>query len=152
MTILKDQIIGKKYKLTKKLGKGAFGEIWEALNFQDKQKVAIKFEDVDLRNQQLYLECKIYLWFHSEASVIAQAIPTVKFYGTHAGKNIMIMDLLGPSLESLFQMCKQRFSLKTTLMCALQMLKRVEYIHSRRIIHRDIKPDNFAIGYKKQSH
>lgn len=48
MTIMKDQIIGKKYKLTKKLGKGAFGEIWEALNFQDKQKVAIKFEDVDL--------------------------------------------------------------------------------------------------------
>lgn len=50
MSIQKDQIIGKKYKLIKKLGKGAFGEIWEAVNFTDKQKVAIKFEEVDVRN------------------------------------------------------------------------------------------------------
>ncbi len=95
-------MIGKKYKLTKKLGRGAFGEIWEGINMNDKTKVAIKFEDVDLRNQQLYLECKIYLWFHSEATVMGQAIPQVKYYGTQGGKNIMVMDLLGPSLEALF--------------------------------------------------
>lgn len=62
------------------------------------------------------------------------------------------MDLLGASLETLFNKCDKKFSVKTVLMLADQMIKRVEYIHSRRIIHRDIKPDNFAIGYKKQAH
>ena len=36
MTLQRDQVIGKKYKLTKKLGRGAFGEIWEGINMTDK--------------------------------------------------------------------------------------------------------------------
>lgn len=84
--------------------------------------------------------------------MIAQAIPQVIYYGSEHGKNIMIMDLLGPSLEQLKEKCSNKFSLKTVLMLADQMIRRVEYIHTRRIIHRDIKPDNFAIGYKNQAH
>ena len=83
---------------------------------------------------------------------MAQAIPAVVYYGAQNNKNVMIMDLLGKSLEQLFEQCKKKFSIKTVLMIADQMIKRVEYIHSRRIIHRDIKPDNFAIGVGKQKH
>lgn len=149
---MQGEIVGKNYKVIEKLGSGAFGEIWKAINIKSKKEYAVKFEEISNKHQQLYSECRIYLWFHSEATVLAQAIPQVVYYGVEGKKNMMIMDLLGPSLEDLFSKCNKKFSLKTVLMLGDQMIKRVEYVHSRRIIHRDIKPDNFVIGKDRSKH
>jgi serine/threonine protein kinase len=77
---------------------------------------------------------------------VSDGIPGVKWFGTEGDYNVLVIDLLGPSLEDLFNFCGKRFSLKTTLMIADQMISRLEFMHSRSYIHRDVKPDNFLIG------
>ena len=61
------------------------------------------------------------------------------------------MELLGKSLEDIFQEQKKKFSIKTVSMLAIQMLERIEFIHSKFIIHRDINPDNFVMGLDKKN-
>ena len=73
-------------------------------------------------------------------------IPHVRWYGQEKGYNVLVMDLLGPSLEDLFNFCSRKFTMKTVLMVADQMIARVEYVHTKNFIHRDIKPDNFLMG------
>jgi len=66
--------------------------------------------------------------------------------------NILVMDMLGPSLADLFNYCGKKFTLKTVLMIADQMVQRIEQVHKKHYIHRDIKLDNFLMGLGQDSY
>ncbi|KAH6913147.1 CK1/CK1/CK1-G protein kinase [Coprinopsis sp. MPI-PUGE-AT-0042] len=73
-------------------------------------------------------------------------VPQVHYFGPEGLHNVLVIDLLGPNLEDLFDMCGRKFSIKTVCMAAKQMITRVQSVHEKSLIYRDIKPDNFLIG------
>ena len=77
-------------------------------------------------------------------------IPRVHAYETECEYNTIVFNLLGPSLEDLFNFYDRKFSFKIILMLVDQLLYRLEYIHFKSVIYRDIKPENFLMGVRKQ--
>ncbi|KAL2297890.1 hypothetical protein Nmel_016457, partial [Mimus melanotis] len=137
--------VGNRYRLGRKIGSGSFGDIYLGTDIAAGEEVAIKLECVKTKHPQLHIESKIYKMMQGGVG-----IPTIKWCGAEGDYNVMVMELLGPSLEDLFNFCSRKFSLKTVLLLADQMISRIEYIHSKNFIHRDVKPDNFLMGLGKK--
>ncbi|KAK1093103.1 casein kinase I [Friedmanniomyces endolithicus] len=72
--------------------------------------------------------------------------PMVYWTGQKDDFDIIVLELLGPSLEDLFTYCGHQLSLKTTVMLADQLVARLEAVHSKGLLHRDVKPSNFLLG------
>lgn len=140
------EIVGGVYVIGRKLGSGSFGEIYVATHKETLQEYAVKLESVKTKHPQLLYEAKLIRHLQG-----APGVCNVYFCDTEGEYNVMVMDRLGSSLEDLFNVCNRRFSLSTVLQLAEQMLLRIEYLHSKNFIHRDIKPDNFLVGSGKKS-
>jgi len=132
---------GGKYRMSSKLGSGSFGDVYVGTNARTGKKVAIKVESMRSRHQYLSHEVELYKMLGGFVGA-----PNVHWHGVEGDSNVMVLDLLGPSLEELFNSCSRKFSLKTVLMLADQMLTHLEYVHTKSVLHRDIKPDNFCVG------
>ncbi|XP_050232837.1 casein kinase 1-like protein 2 [Mercurialis annua] len=138
--------VGNKFRLGRKIGSGSFGEIYLGSNIQTNEEVAIKLENIKTKHPQLLYESKLYKILQG-----GTGIPNIRWYGVEGDYNVLVMDLLGPSLEDLFNFCSRKLSLKTVLMLADQMINRVEFVHSKSFLHRDIKPDNFLMGLGRRA-
>lgn len=92
-----DVTIAKTYQVKKKLGAGAFGEIYLAINIKNSDEVAVKCEQVNTKHPQLFYEAKLINFLNNDEA-LDKGIPHTHFCCTEGEFNILVMDLLGPSL------------------------------------------------------
>lgn len=117
--------------------------MYELQDEQTKEHFAVKVERSDVRNPKLELEKRFYRVLQQSQPV---GIPSMLQYKHHETYNLLMMDLLGQSLDDLFVKNNKTFSLKTVLLLADSMIQRLEYLHKNNIVHRDLKPANFVLG------
>jgi serine/threonine protein kinase len=134
--IKENTCIFKKYKPIKKIGKGCFGSIYSVIRIEDKSCFAMKTEKINLKK---ILESEAYYLFNLQGI----GIPKLISFGHTKNYYILIETLLGKSLKEILKNC---ISITDICLIGLQIIDRLEWIHSKDLIYRDIKPDNFLFG------
>jgi serine/threonine protein kinase len=130
-------IIGNKYKIGDILGSGGYGTLFRARNIRTNEEVAVKVEPINNNTKLLKNETKIYQYLNSFCQ---KGIPKVLWYGSDKVNYYMVMELLGSSLKEVNSSIQ---------LIGIQIINRLEFIHSKQLIHRDVKPDNFLFGISK---
>ena len=137
----KNQVIANKYIIQEKIGNGSFGSIYKGTNQRTNEKVAIKTELIEENTKLLKNESVIYQYLKD-----VKSIPNIKWFGKDSSHYFMVIPLLGESLEQYkINKCNSIY-LETIFDIGKQILDLLESIHSKGLIHRDIKPDNFLFG------
>lgn len=141
------QIIFKEFEIKEKLGMGSFSSVYLINDVKSNEKYAIKIGEKNSTSGVLLSKEAIIL-----KKIRVVGFPNFKYFGTQNEYNMLIMELLGQSLEKKFEIRNKIFSLKTACMLGIQMIDRIEYLHYNKLLHGDIKPGNFTLGLGSKSH
>jgi serine/threonine protein kinase len=136
-------MLANKYRIIGTVGKGSFGSIYRGINIRTQEEVSIKMEPCQSELSLLKHETQVYQYLGS-----SQGFPTVKWFGIYESNYYMVLTMLGYSLTTL-KTNMRCLTLPMTIAIGIQMIERIEYIHNKGLIHRDIKPDNFLLGKKE---
>eukprot|EP00928_Gymnodinium_smaydae_P017672 TRINITY_DN16763_c0_g1_i1.p1 TRINITY_DN16763_c0_g1~~TRINITY_DN16763_c0_g1_i1.p1 ORF type:complete len:367 (-),score=64.75 TRINITY_DN16763_c0_g1_i1:1666-2733(-) len=135
------KIAGGRYRLGAKLGEGSYSEVYAAVDTKTGENFAAKLEwQKAEKTDKLLKEAELYKELPQGVG-----LPQVHWAGSQGEFDVMVLDLLGPSLDALFRIFK-RFSVKTAAVIGKQAVDLIRQVHSRGILYRDIKPHNFLTG------
>ena len=136
-----NKVIFKKYKPIVKIDHGSFGNIYKVIRLNDQKEFALKIEKKNIPVK--YLESEAYYLFNLQKGY---GFPKLISFGKIKKYNILIETLLGKSLYNIYFKTENKCNLADTCLIGLQILERLEYIHSQNLVYRDVKPENFLIG------
>ena len=150
-------LINDKYIIKKKIGQGAFGEIFKGKNLQKNSLVAIKFEKHNNSNFFSESESDNFEKLKNTSNLVNETIilshfqkergfPRLYSYGYEKNQIYMIISYLGENLEKKLKKCSGFFSLQTICKIAIQSIDLLSKFHEKGFIHRDIKPENLMVG------
>ena len=139
------KLLFKKYKLLKLLSTNSKNYVFEGINVNNNKKVAVKLEDKIRGKNTLTNESYFLL------NLKHRGIPELISFGHSGQYNVLIEELLGKTLQELFEQNDNEIPIKDICMIAIQILERIEFIHSKYIVHRNINPNNFLIGLNNSS-
>ena len=140
---ISNKIIFGKYKIIKNIGKGAYSKVFLTKNIINQDLFALKIQNKSHKFGSLESEA-FYLFRLKNIG-----IPKIFSYGHLGQYYILVEELLGKTLEELFKENKNKpniIRLKDMLMAGIQIINIIKYIHSKNILHLDIKPHNFLVG------
>lgn len=144
-------IINARFRILQSIASGSYGEIFAAEDLHSfggmkRARVAVKFDGA-CRDNHLRYEYQVYKSaLYEDGNGKVDGFPQVFWYGHEYGHNIMVMELLGAPVASLFAFCDRKFARQTIVSLGEQMIQRIRHLHQRGFIHRDIKPENFLMG------
>ena len=145
---ISNKIIFGKYKIIKNIGKGAYSKVFLTKNIINQDLFALKIQNKSHKFGSLESEA-FYLFRLKNIG-----IPKIFSYGHLGQYYILVEELLGKTLEELFKENKNKLNiirLKDMLMAGIQIINIIKYIHSKNILHLDIKPHNFLVGNPNNS-
>ena len=140
-----NQLIFKKYRLLNLISEGIYGQVYIAININTNKFYAMKAESKDSNYQILEQEA------YNLYSIKSLGIPEFITFGRINNYNVLIEELLGKSLFEIFKEYNNIFSIQDICLISIQLLERLEWIHSKTLIHRDLKPQNFLLGRENKN-